>query len=991
MPDNTYTIGAIVDTAELGAGMNMSADMVKESIDKMMVSFQEASPAAARAVARISEDTKAAAVEVDASWQQVARATLGYTAALKEVSAASYLARRAGEDDAAAMNVLAAAKQRAAAAAAELATANKAVAASEEEESGLAAITGALEGMWSALTEVAAAALVVYTSLHRLTEASDFAIQMRNLSEVTGISAASLAGLHDVTEKMGVDFDAVSTALAKMEKSQQDAIDGNKAQILGFHLLGISINELKTLSPEELFYRVAAGFQSVGSSAAKNTAAVDIFGRGGRALIPVFESSGSALKGWVAEAAAASGVTEENTEASLEYKALTEELSVALRAMALDVLPTLVKIMDLAAVSLEAAGAGFKTLWYVIAAFAESSVTALVGFSKVMMDDATWNFSAAVRDGAEAKNKIEADWVGAAKNIKDAWTSVAQTYLDVSSKPKIPSLPKAKGEDLPDADQSVKDERMTEWRLELDQKRDAEAAYHELSKADEAAFWQSKLALAKGNLKLYAEVYHNMREAERAEEQKSLQDEAAATSERVAATKQGSAERVAILTEEVAHLKAIGADQTSEYKRMQTELAGAERDYAQQSAKTALEAEQKKAEAAKKGSADSVAAWAAFVSKAKQLYGEDSDEYRAAVLRKETADREYGDARDRIAAISDESDVAHAASEMAEKRQQLDALEQLGLVSARRKIEMELQLLDEEYAGEAAALARKIALYDKDSEEYARLVAEKRKLDDKYHLERAQLDTQAAKESMKSYDQFFQHVSQGFSSAIGSWMEGTKTFGKSMAQLWNSIVVDFVESLAKMMVAWVEHHIQKLIVHQVENEGEVASDASATAQKDQISLISSLKRIGHDAAAAAAHAFESVMGAVPFPLNLVLAPVAAAAAFAGVMAFESLASARDGMVSGAEQLALIHKNEMVLPAPLSQGFQSIIGRMGGAIEPAAAPAGAPAAAANVTNHHHYNSVVNVNGADKEEVLEHIRDNFAPMMRQAQRRGALPAI
>src|SRR5690348_9981606 len=134
MPDNSFTIGATVDVAELQAGMNAGAEAVKQSLDKMMLSFQEASPAAARAVARISGDKRAAAADVDESWQRVAKATLDYNSALKEVSAATYLARKSGEDDAGALNLLAAAKEKAALASRELASAQKAAARQNETE-----------------------------------------------------------------------------------------------------------------------------------------------------------------------------------------------------------------------------------------------------------------------------------------------------------------------------------------------------------------------------------------------------------------------------------------------------------------------------------------------------------------------------------------------------------------------------------------------------------------------------------------------------------------------------------------------------------------------------------------------------------------------------------------------------------------------------------------------------------------------------------------
>jgi len=135
----------------------------------------------------------------------------------------------------------------------------------------------------------------------------------------------------------------------------------------------------------------------------------------------------------------------------------------------------------------------------------------------------------------------------------------------------------------------------------------------------------------------------------------------------------------------------------------------------------------------------------------------------------------------------------------------------------------------------------------------------------------AQLNTQGIKDSVQRFDQFFQHISQGFQSAINGMLTGTKSFAKGMQEMWNNIVTSFVQSLVKMAVSWVQHQVAKLIVHTTTNQAIVASDAAAAAESQSISLVTALKHIAHAAASAAAHVFKSVMEYVPFPLNVVLA------------------------------------------------------------------------------------------------------------------------
>ena len=331
--DNSLKIGAEVDVPALKYGLDASADATKEALDKLLVAFQEASTGTARAVGKIADDTRAAATTVSNEWKRVAEATLTYNAALKEVSAASYLARKAGDDDAVATNLLAAAKQKAAAAAVELKEAELALVQAADD-------AAASQGLLSeALGGIVAKLLSLEIIRRALENTADFNLQMRNLGATTGISAQTLAGLHDVVKEAGGDFDAVSVGISKMLKSQQDAIDGSKKQIDGFHRLGIEVADLKNLTPEELFFRLADGFQHVGSSAEKNTAAVEIFGRGGRNLIPVFDALGSKLREHVQHPGEVSGVTNKNIEGSQQFKEVTEGLTVAMRSFASSAIP----------------------------------------------------------------------------------------------------------------------------------------------------------------------------------------------------------------------------------------------------------------------------------------------------------------------------------------------------------------------------------------------------------------------------------------------------------------------------------------------------------------------------------------------------------------------------------------------------------------------------------------------------------------------------
>lgn len=85
------------------------------------------------------------------------------------------------------------------------------------------------------------------------------------------------------------------------------------------------------------------------------------------------------------------------------------------------------------------------------------------------------------------------------------------------------------------------------------------------------------------------------------------------------------------------------------------------------------------------------------------------------------------------------------------------------------------------------------------------------------------------------------------------------------------------------------------------------------------------KTVVNSAVEAAARAWAATVG-IPV-VGPILAPVAAAASFTGVLAFGgSIASAAGGWDNvPADQLAMVHKSEMILPAPLAESIRAMAG------------------------------------------------------------------
>jgi hypothetical protein len=131
-------------------------------------------------------------------------------------------------------------------------------------------------------------------------------------------------------------------------------------------------------------------------------------------------------------------------------------------------------------------------------------------------------------------------------------------------------------------------------------------------------------------------------------------------------------------------------------------------------------------------------------------------------------------------------------------------------------------------------------------------------------------------------------------------------------------VMMVIENLEKMIAQWIAHELSMTIAHTAGNQARVASDAAAGEESQGIHIAAALKQIFVDAKTAAAHAFRSVFEALPFPANAIVAPIAAAAAFAGTMAF---AAFEQGGIVPNTGLVMAHRGEMVLPTALSERVQ----------------------------------------------------------------------
>ena len=181
---------------------------------------------------------------------------------------------------------------------------------------------------------------------------------------------------------------------------------------------------------------------------------------------------------------------------------------------------------------------------------------------------------------------------------------------------------------------------------------------------------------------------------------------------------------------------------------------------------------------------------------------------------------------------------------------------------------------------------------------------------------------------------------------VGVFQQGLNTmsaaqtvFAGRFGASWTGILGIFRGAIG-LMTALFHGHTAAVVASQTAQVGAVtagqaaqtAAAASGAGARGNIGFAEHLSAIFRHAAGAAAAAFHKVFDALPFPINAVIAPIAAAGAFAGVLAWGALGGkAKKGGLLGEDGPIFAHAGELIIPADLSSGIQEMIkaNRQGG--------------------------------------------------------------
>jgi hypothetical protein len=296
--------------------------------------------------------------------------------------------------------------------------------------------------------------------------------------------------------------------------------------------------------------------------------------------------------------------------------------------------------------------------------------------------------------------------------------------------------------------------------------------------------------------------------------------------------------------------------------------------------------------------------------------------------------RDDADEASANARLQREKDASVASIEI--RQEHIKELARLGQISSKdeaaqlnaleaQKLQIEQAYLQQRINAVVNRLAEDDAEgYKRDKAEWDRLLNEKQKAEDTYLKNRQKNIDNSANVEQRTWTQLTARINSAFDQSIQGLVKGTMTFGKAFGSLLDNLLGDFISFLAKKVEKWAEEQLLELALHSQFLTNILGLDAVNHAASTAEGAVAASLQVTQQAGVAGAAGFASVMASVPFPANIALAPETAAAAIAATLSNLSLASAAGGYDVPQDMLAMVHANEMILPASLSSGLKSMI-------------------------------------------------------------------
>jgi hypothetical protein len=126
--------------------------------------------------------------------------------------------------------------------------------------------------------------------------------ELQTMSQRTGISVEALSELGYAAQLSGTDMETLEVGIKRMQKTIAQAAMGSQSAADALGELGLTVENLRGLSPDQQFKLIADKLAAIQSPAVRAAIAMQIFGRQGTQLLPMLSQGAAGIEAMQEEA-----------------------------------------------------------------------------------------------------------------------------------------------------------------------------------------------------------------------------------------------------------------------------------------------------------------------------------------------------------------------------------------------------------------------------------------------------------------------------------------------------------------------------------------------------------------------------------------------------------------------------------------------------------------------------------------------------------------
>lgn len=215
---------------------------------------------------------------------------------------------------------------------------------------GIADFGGSVASFGTKIAAIGAAGVGAFAAAAK--HFADTGDELNKMSQRTGASVESLSQLKYAVEQSGASLQDLETGLRGMSKTLDAAGQGGKQAIETLGRLGLTLDDLKGLTPDQQLEKFADALSTIEDPAERAALAMKVFGKSGTQLLPLFADGAKGIKA-LRDRAAELGLTIGQDQANAAtllgdaWDDVTKSLSAATVQIGAALAPALTKLAEI--------------------------------------------------------------------------------------------------------------------------------------------------------------------------------------------------------------------------------------------------------------------------------------------------------------------------------------------------------------------------------------------------------------------------------------------------------------------------------------------------------------------------------------------------------------------------------------------------------------------------------------------------------------------